>query len=152
MRWFKKDIQEPKQHECIMKDFPWYMEVHYNGSNKTASYEIIEPYVCISGCGKRIDKVLESDSWTHISTNEREKEYNQIRQRYKKYLKPRAVVEDMINNVLLVKDPGRLNMVEKMYGLPHQNCGTSAEMEFSKKEDNFKIKLPERDKNEMDSR
>ena len=128
MGWFKKEIQEPKQHECVMKDFPWYMEVHYNGSNKTASYKIIEPYVCISGCGKRIDKVLESDSWTNISTNEREKEYNQIRQRYKKYLKPRAVVEDMINNVLLVKDPGRLELMERFYGLPHQRCGTSSTM------------------------
>ena len=124
----KKEIAPKEVHECVMKDFPWYMEVHYNGSNKTASYEIIEPYVCISGCGKRIDKVLESDSWTNISTNEREKEYNQIRQRYKKYLKPRAVVEDMINNVLLVKDPGRLELVERFYGLPHQHCGTSSIM------------------------
>jgi len=127
----KKEITPKEAHECVMKDFPWYMEVHYNGSNKTASYEIIEPYVCISGCGKRIDKVLESDSWTNISTNEREKEYKQIRQKYKKYLKPRAVVEDMINNVLLVKDPGRLELIERFYGLPHQRCGTSANMEHA---------------------
>lgn len=144
----KKEITPKEVHECVMKDFPWYMEIHYNGSNKTASYEIIEPYVCISGCGKRIDKVLESDSWTNISANEREKEYNQIRQKYKKYLKPRAVVEDMINNVLLVKDPGRLELIERFYGLPHQRCGTSSIMPRQKtstqKSDVPKIELEDK--------
>ena len=129
MGWFRKEtLKQEEKHEHVYKDFPWYMEIGYDGQNKTAEYRIIEPYVCIT-CGDRIDKVLERNSWTNIKSEEREKIYNKVRQKYKKYLQPRAVVEDMINNVLLIKDPGRLELMERFYGLPHQKCGTSANME-----------------------
>ena len=133
------------KHEHIWKDMPWYMEVEYNGAEAYASYRIIEPYICI-GCGERKDVCLEKERWNNIDSETREKYYNKIRHKYRKYLKPRAVVEDMINNILLVKDAGRLNMVEKMYGIPHQNCGTSAEMK--QKLDDFKIKFDEEKKND----
>ena len=125
-------------HEHTWKDMPWYMEVRYNGENKTAGYEIIEPYICVT-CGERKNVRLESEDWSNISAQEREKIYSKIRNRYKKYLKPRAVVEDMINNILLVKDPDYLDMVEEMRGLPHRKCGTSAEME--RQDTDFKIEL-----------
>lgn len=134
MNWFKRkkeeiNIEIPElKHVCVMKDMPWYMTTSYSGQNHTAEYDIIEPYICISGCGKRIDKVLEHLSWPNIDEDTREKFYNKVRNKYKKYLKPRAVVEDMINNILLVKDPGYLEMVENMRGTPHKRCGTSAEM------------------------
>ena len=125
-------------HEHTWKDMPWYMDVRYNGENKTAGYEIIEPYICVT-CGERKNVRLESEDWSNISSQEREKIYSKIRNRYKKYLKPRAVVEDMINNILLVKDPDYLDMVEEMRGLPHRRCGTSAEME--RQDTEFKIEL-----------
>ena len=125
-------------HEHTWKDMPWYMEVRYNGENKTAGYEIIEPYICVT-CGERKNVRLEAEDWSNISAQEREKIYSKIRNRYKKYLKPRAVVEDMINNILLVKDPDYLDMVEEMRGLPHRKCGTSAEME--RQDTDFKIEL-----------
>ena len=125
-------------HEHTWKDMPWYMEVRYNGENKTAGYEIIEPYICVT-CGERKNIRLESEDWSNISAQEREKIYSKIRNKYKKYLKPRAVVEDMINNILLVKDPDYLDMVEEMRGLPHRKCGTSAEME--RQDTDFKIEL-----------
>lgn len=125
-------------HQHVWKDMPWYMEVRYNGANKTAGYEIIEPYICVT-CGERKNIQLESEDWSNISVQEREKIYSKIRNRYKKYLKPRAVVEDMINNILLVKDPDYLDMVEEMRGLPHRKCGTSAEME--RQDSDFKIEL-----------
>lgn len=149
---FKKKKEEQKQelsvipeipHQHVWKDMPWYMNVWYSGKSKTASYEIIEPYICIT-CGERKNVRLESDNWTNITSQEREKIYSQIRNRYKKYLKPRAVVEDMINNILLVKDPDYLDMIEEMRGSPHRKCGTSAEME---REDNgLKIELEETEK------
>ena len=114
-------------HEHVWKDMPWYMEVGYSGSDKTASYQIVEPYICIL-CGERQNKILEKESWTHIDVESREKEYSVVRKRYRKYLRPRAVVEDMINNILLVKDPDYLDTVELMRGTPHRRCGTSAEM------------------------
>ena len=131
----KKDTPIPQyqpvfpeiKHEHTWKDMPWYMEISYNTSNKTASYEIIEPYICVT-CGERKDKILEKTSWTGISVKERDEEYEKVRKLYSKYLKPKAVVEDMINNILLVKDPEHLEMVENMRGTPHKRCGTSAEM------------------------
>lgn len=115
-------------HVCVMKDMPWYMITSYNGRAKTASYQIIEPYICIAGCEKRVDKVLQKESWENISPEERERCYAEVRKRFKKYLRPRAVVEDMINNIFLVKDPDYLEMIEKMRGLPHSGCGTSSRM------------------------
>ena len=130
-------------HTHTWKDMPWYMNVRYNGNQRTAGYEIIEPYICVT-CGERKNVCLESEDWSGINIDEREKIFNKIRNRYKKYLKPRAVVEDMINNILLVKDANRLNMIERMQGLPHQNVGTSAER-FQVKNTEFKINLPERE-------
>lgn len=152
MLWFRKKestFELPEiPHEHTWKDMPWYMSVRYNGNDHTAGYTIIEPYICVT-CGERKNVTLESEDWSNISVEEREKIFSRIKNRYKKYLKPRAVVEDMINNILLVKDANRLNMLEKMQGLPHQNCGTSAEMR-QVKDTEFKINIPERKKNEMD--
>lgn len=141
----KKNTEEenPKlefkfKHEHVFKDMPWYMEVQYDGAEKTASYQIIESYICIT-CGERQNKVLEKESWQGITVDAREKEYEAIRKRYHKYLRPRAVVEDMINNILLVKDPGRLEMLEKMRGTPHSGCGTSSKM---KNDPHYKIEVP----------
>lgn len=114
-------------HVHVWKDMPWYMETWYSSSDKQASYKIVEPYICIL-CGERKNKVLEQTEWTHITVNEREKIYSDIRKQYKEYLKPRAIVEDMINNILLVKDPEHLESVELLKGTPHRRCGTSAEM------------------------
>lgn len=135
MGLFKKKKKEtPKEieipvipHEHTWKDMPWYMETWWSGEKKTAGYTIIEPYICIT-CGERKDVKLESTNWSNISVDDREQYYRDVRKRYRKYLRPHAVVEDMINNILLVKDPGRLNMIEQMRGMPHQNVGTSAEM------------------------
>ena len=134
MNWFKKKKAsvEPTEfphliHERVWKDMPWYMVVRYNGQYKTAGYSIIEPYICVT-CGERKNTVLEEEEWSNIDAELREKKFNAVKKKYRKYLKPKAVVEDMINNILLVKDPEYLDMVEVMRGLPHRRCGTSAEM------------------------
>ena len=129
-------------HEHTWKDMPWYMKVYYNGTYKTAGYEIIEPYICVT-CGERKNVTLEKEDYSNIGVEERENIFKKVRIRYKKYLKPRAVVEDMINNIILVKDPERLAMLEEMRGTPHKNCGSSAEMKMVK-DTEFKIELPPR--------
>ena len=131
----KKDISIPQyepvfpeiKHEHTWKDLPWYMEVEYSGTKNTAQYEIIEPYICIT-CGERKNVVLEKCAWQNITAKDRDEEFAKVQKKYKRYLKPRAVVEDMINNILLVKDPEHLEMVENLRGIPHKKCGTSAEM------------------------
>lgn len=152
MGWFsrrKKEIEEASKdtleiefkipHEHTWKDMPWYMTIMYDGERKTASYSIIEPYICIK-CGEREDKLLEKNTWQNISPEAREEEYKKVQKRYKDYLKPRAVVEDMINNILMVKDVKHLEMMEKMQGLPHSGCGSSSNMKDNETE--FRIKLP----------
>ena len=124
------------KHEHTWKDMPWYMHTSYDGGKRTADYDIIEPYICIT-CGERKNVTLEHGDWGNITSEERDKRYNKIRSKYKKYLKPQAVAEDMINNILLVKDPEYLQMVEKMRGIPHSGCGTSSTMSKS----DFKVEL-----------
>jgi len=142
MKWFGKkketEFKLPEvKHLHTWKDMPWYMETGYNGSNKTASYMIIEPYICIS-CGERKNVTLERQDWSNISAEEREKIYSKVRNKYRKYLKPRAVVEDMINNILLVQDAHKLEMLETMRGLPYRGVGTSSEQQ---PENEFQIHL-----------
>lgn len=135
----QEDFQFPEiKHTHTFKDMPWYMDVTYNGTLRTAGYTIIEPYICVV-CGERKNVVLERANYSDISVNERRKIFSDVRHRYKEFLKPRAIVEDMINNILLVKDINHLNMVEEMRGLPHRNCGTSANMKTL--ETDYKIKV-----------
>ena len=128
----KKELRvEVPKHKHIWKDMPWYMDVYYSGTNRTASYKIIEPYVCIT-CGERKNITLERNTWENIDSDIREKYYKEIEEKYAQYLKPIAVVEDMINDIQLVKDPHLLHMMELRYGTPHMGCGTSASMEIER--------------------
>lgn len=146
---FKKKVNEKDNsveiefkvpHEHTWKDMPWYMLTEYSEAKQTASYQIIEPYICIT-CGERKDVKLEGTHWNGVTVEERKKFFQEVKDRYKDYLKPRAVVEDMINNILLVKDPEYLDTVEAMRGTPHRRCGTSAEMK--------RVKLKENDIGEL---
>ena len=140
------EVPESPPHEHTWKDMPWYMETDYSGSNKTASYKIIEPFICVT-CGKRENKILETQSWSNIDAETREKMYEEIRKRYRKYMRPRAVVEDMINNILMVKDPEYLAMVEQMRGLPHKGCGSSSHMKDQEKKQKLKAPKIKEDEN-----
>lgn len=131
-------------HKHTWKDMPWYLTYSYNGGASKVEYSIIEPYICIT-CGERKNVELESRNFSGIDYKEGMEFVKAVEKKYKEYLKPRAVVEDMINNIILVKDASRLNMIEKIYGFPYQNIGTSAEMKQIKDTD-FKINLPERRK------
>ena len=148
--WFSrrkkvKEITIPETpHEHTWKDMPWYIHYEYDGGNKKAEYQIMEPYICIT-CGERKDVQLESRHLTGVNYEEGMGFIKEVEKKYKRYIKPRAVVEDMINNILLVRDPQYLEMVENIRGTPHKNVGTSARMrpqgtdkspkiDFSKKE------------------
>jgi len=129
-------IPTAPRHVHTWKDFPWYMRLEWNEIQQTASYRIYEPYVCIT-CGERQDKLLEQQSCSKIGREARLKLYADVEAKYAKYLQPIAVVEDMINDVLLVKDRAHLEMVEKMLDVPHPGVGTSTSKETNK----FKIEV-----------
>lgn len=137
-------FSKPK-HLHVFKDMPWYMEEEYSGEGRWALYRIIEPYICIY-CGERKNVVLDKTRWDNITPADREKFYEEVRHTYKKYLKPKAVVEDMINNILLVRDPKYLDTVEAFRGTPHRRCGTSSTMIYEKEgADAPKIEVDEND-------
>ena len=153
MNWFRKKNKKPElsiedilpPHEHTWKDMPWYMEEEYSGEERWALYRIIEPYICIT-CGERKNVVLDKTRWDNITSVDREKFYKEVRHTYRKYLKPKAVVEDMINNILLVKDPEYLDTVEAFRGTPHRRCGTSSTMTYKKEgTDAPKIEVNEND-------
>ena len=121
------------KHEHTWKDMPWYMETWYSGREHTASYYIKEPYVCIV-CGERKDITLEKEEWNNISVEGREERYKEVREKYAQYLKPRAIVEDMINDIQYVKDTEHLEMVELLLNSLHKGVGSSSKNKPTTKE------------------
>ena len=108
----------PPEKTCAhsRKDFPWYIETKfvttYNDSN-IFDWEIKEPYVCIY-CGERKDITLAQGHKEGISYAAAEKTVENIQEIYKEYLKPRAIVEDMISDFQLV-DPQTLYYYEMLH-------------------------------------
>ena len=97
----------PQSSNCQHKfqDFPWYIESNmytgnYQSSNRLA-YKIIEPYVCIY-CGERRDIVLEQREITGYSKSDMKKIIESIQENYSDRIKPKPIIEDMINDLKLV--------------------------------------------------
>lgn len=105
----------PKPCQHTWKDFPWYIVGTYtkypNGSSY--QYDVIEPYVCIY-CGKRENKTLEHIERTNISIHDADQLLQDAYEQYQDYCKPRAIVEDMINDFQLV-DPQTLYYYEMLH-------------------------------------
>lgn len=122
-----EEVSPPKiPHEHVWKDMPWYTKAEHTSNNyqRTTVFSVIEPYICIT-CGERKDEVLEQHVWKNVDSSFVKKNINALEEQYKDYLKPKAIVEDMIRDILYVKDPHRLQMVERTLGTPHKNCGSS---------------------------
>jgi hypothetical protein len=99
--------KQPKEHKCEhkYKDFPWYVEsTTYGNGFASFSITIKEPYVCMK-CGDRIDKTLWSyRSQSNYKNGQKlfQEKMNSIIETYKDKIKDRAVIEDMINDMILV--------------------------------------------------
>ena len=97
----------PQSSNCQHKfqDFPWYIEFNiYTGnyqSQNRLTYKIIEPYVCIY-CGERRDIVLEQREITGYSKSDMTKTIDNVREIYADRIKPKPIIEDMINDLKLV--------------------------------------------------
>ena len=124
MNWFKKKKQlpPPKEEKVIRspceifghtwKDFPPYLEYNYKYGD-TCSIKIIESYVCIC-CKKRVDEVIGCRTVTSYSEAKFFKEVAHMKNEYKDFLKPRAIVEDMIHDTIMV-DREKLDAWEKLH-------------------------------------
>ena len=94
----------PPVRECNHKyrDFPWYTDGTYNYDTKVLDVSVIEPYVCIH-CGHRKNVVLDHFCRIFEDFEEAEKFYDDFQDgKYTNMIEKRAVVEDMINDMVLV--------------------------------------------------
>lgn len=121
-----RSIEIPEiKHEHTWKDMPWYLTFSYNGETQRAEFEVIEPYVCIV-CGERKDIQLDSENWSNISYKQYLSILDRLEKKYADYIKPRAVVEDMISDIKYVKDTEHLEMVERLLNTLYRGAGTSS--------------------------
>ena len=111
----KKKVEETPKPICQhkYKDFPWYMDSSYNMDTKTAWVRIYEPYVCIH-CGHRKDILLEEVTRMGSSFEETEELKEEIWLDYEDKLQLKAIVEDMINDMVLV-DKKYIEIYEKLH-------------------------------------
>lgn len=104
-------------------DFPWYLQHSFdNDSNSPAKgisiLEIYEPYVCVH-CQKRKDVKLYRERQTSMTLENHLKKMEQWNELYKDHLKPKPVVEDMINDAIMV-DKGKIAIVAKLRGIENE--------------------------------
>jgi hypothetical protein len=100
----------PCEHKWRDCEF-WYME--FQADDSMFAYKIFEPYICIY-CKKREDKLLQKG--VELISPERSAD-DIIREFYDKFpaLRPRAVVEDAVNDIIMV-DREHLRMVDILHG------------------------------------
>lgn len=108
------------------KDFPAYMTAIWTKYGES-SVTITEPYVCLC-CKQRKDVPLLHFQYYNISRNTLADIKRQYEQEYASILKPRGIIEDMINDVIYV-DREKLDAWERL----HSN---------TKKKEEFKFKIP----------
>lgn len=89
----------------------WYMEYEWNAS--VFKYKIFEPYVCIY-CKRRDDKALESGTEPITSSRSADDIIQWLYDRFPA-IRPRAVVEDAVNDMIMV-DREHLRMVDILHG------------------------------------
>ena len=82
------------------KDFPWYIESSLF-DNGNFLVEIIEPYVCIY-CKKQKNIVLKKITRSNITRSRADELICELEEKYKDHIKDEAIVNDMINDMILV--------------------------------------------------
>lgn len=105
------EIPIPK---CIhtWKDFPAYIKEQYIGPKQESTLEVVEPYVCVH-CKERKNVTLYTETETGLNRSEHNEKRESWERKYSKILKPRIIVEDMINDEIYL-DPVKLAIVDKL--------------------------------------
>jgi len=103
-------------------DFPWYLDHswkpghdNYNPDIGESTLTIYEPYVCVH-CQKRKDVRLYSERETGVTAKRHWNKKAEWEEQYKDHLKPKPIVEDMINDAVMV-DKGKVAIVAKLRGI-----------------------------------
>ena len=113
----EKKVNVPPVRECShkYKDFPWYTDGTYNYETKVLDVSVIEPYVCIH-CGHRKNVVLDHFCRFFEEFEEAENFYNDFQDgKYANMIEKKAIVEDMINDMVLV-DRQYIEIYRRLHG------------------------------------
>lgn len=98
----------------IWVDMPWYIEDEYNGPEGNVSkIWITEPYVC-HVCHKIKTELLQSEKQSPLSIKAHQEKVAEWKKEYKEYIKPRAVVNDMIHDLIYI-DREKLKYWEQLH-------------------------------------
>ena len=138
---FKKKLEEskpiivepPKPRECAhtWRDFDWYLVSEWNTYTNSPKYgrytiKIIEPYVCCL-CKKRENHVIDREQAEHVTEEDFHAKQNEMKEKYKDYLKNRAIVEDQIRDMQKNIDREFLQTLSEYFP---QKIGTSIKMKI----------------------
>ena len=93
----KKPIETVCHHK--FKDFDWYISREYNCCNGNYKIKVCEPYVCIK-CHYREDIELHIIYGSGYDAYKKDTEI--VKKMYEKKIKPKAIIEDEINDMLMV--------------------------------------------------
>lgn len=112
-----KEMSKPwcqqKGHHHEYRDFPPYMTYRWNGERQQGDIFIKEKYVCIY-CHNVETKILGEWNYTNYKHEDFDKEVERITKTYAEILKPRVIVEDMINDAIMV-DRQKLAIWDKLH-------------------------------------
>lgn len=96
------------------KDFPPYIEAVYGGKGYVSHIFMTESYVCTC-CRDRINKTLDDYEFISFSMDKFNKELRHYEDKYKDFVTPRPIVEDMIQDAIMV-DKEKLAAWEQLHG------------------------------------
>lgn len=126
MSWFRKKkneepapAAEPVKSWCertgkhLYEDLPWYIENYYNESQHKSEFELHELYLC--HLCHQVKNITLFSGWLP-ARNYREHSQNveEVEREYSAYIKPKAVVKDMLNDMIYL-DKQRLSIWKEIH-------------------------------------
>ena len=126
-----KPICQRKNGNHMWRDFPPYLTYKWNGPKNQSVISIIEKYVCVF-CHEIKVKTLEEWTYQYYPQKDFFEELESYEKKYKNLLKPRVIVEDMINDAIMV-DRQKLQMWDQLH---------AAEPPIKEK---FELQIPKRE-------
>lgn len=126
MSWFRKKkneepapAAEPVKSWCertgkhLYEDLPWYLLYYYNADEHQSEFEIHEVYVCHL-CHDVKDVLLSSYTMAANSLKQHNSNLESMEEKYGAYLKPHAVVMDMVQDMINL-DKERLKIWKEIH-------------------------------------
>lgn len=127
----------------MWRDFPPYISFTWEGNGR-GNIEIIEKYVCTL-CHKTTTKTLESLKYADYKRDLFFKDLEETQKKYKDFIKPRAIVEDMVNDAIMV-DRQKLKFWDQLHA-PEKSEKEPIELKVGRESEYFNDMGGQNDRN-----